>query len=701
MFTLTDVCRELSISPATGRNWIKLGKIRPEGKRGSSYIFSDDYVDKLKKELKAGKRSSLRSRRNKSFISGKAFYRDYISDKSKNAADIEKIVLFEADYELSSTSSADNQAENGISMPVRSRAILAEYAVRLILQRLFSPDEAALIIRECISSPLTDYLNHELTIGEYSSFVDDLIGDREEMISFLATKPIFYSPNPIYEAGEDILGLLFISLKNINLRKKAGAYYTPTNVVKRLLGNLFAASLMKHGQEKIIYDPCCGTCNFLLQLPPGIPMENLYASDIDEDSLKIARINMALKYNHPDFEFWQRHIHKANFLLDNIKPPKENGFDIILGNPPWGYSFNSEEKKYLKTNFSSAVSENPESYDLFLEKAVSLLAPFGLVSFVLPEAVLTVKSHTPVRNFLLRSTSLSHLDYLGEVFDRVQCPSVILQLERGNFLFDNPPLDGSFFFQLLPEIRDGKKSFTITNPRTLDPEYFDFLLPDEEYGLLQKIENLQSCVHLKDNAIFALGIVTGSNKEMLRERKRKGCEVILKGSDVFKYSFRLPKCYINYKPELCQQTAPMEYYRAPEKLLYRFIGNHLVFAYDDKKTLSLNSCNILIPQFKDISIKYILAVLNSRIAGYYFQKRFRSVKVLRSHLELIPIPVANKDLQLKIIAMVDDILNGIVAPQKVYDTLDRLIAEAYELTDSEYSMIISQFEGENSFFKKD
>ena len=41
-------------------------------------------------------------------------------------------------------------------------------------------------------------------------------------------------------------------------------------------------------------------------------------------------------------------------------------------------------------------------------------------------------------------------------------------------------------------------------------------------------------------------------------------------------------------------------------------------------------------------MKYIMAILNSRVAQFYFKKRFNSVKVLRSHIEQIPIPFVVK-----------------------------------------------------------
>ena len=94
-------------------------------------------------------------------------------------------------------------------------------------------------------------------------------------------------------------------------------------------------------------------------------------------------------------------------------------------------------------------------------------------------------------------------------------------------------------------------------------------------------------------------------------------------------------------------------YRAKEKLLYRFICNQLVFAYDDKKTLSLNSCNIVIPKIEKLQAKYILAILNSRIAQFIFNKKFDSVKILRAHIESIPIPNASEKQQNEIIKIVD------------------------------------------------
>ncbi len=667
MFTLTEVCKELSISPATGRNWIKLGKIKAEGKRGNAYVFSDEYVQRIKEELTKGERDALRSRRNKAYISGKALYRDYISSKSVNIPIIEKL-----------TDALSNEEE---CPTLLRKAIICDCAVQFIIQ---------ITNGEKHESLLREYLDGSLSLCTYSDLIDDFIGSKEELKEFLSSTSLFESYSYTYEIGEDILGLLYISLKSIGQRKKTGAYYTPNTVVKRLLGHLFEAYLLRSGQDKTILDPCCGTGNFLLQLPPGIPKENIFGSDIDEEGVLIARISLALKYQYPDASFWRNQIKVSDFLL-NDKPFGRDSYDVIFGNPPWGYSYSEDEKASLKKTFACAHLENPESCDLFLEQAIKLLTTDGFVSFVTPESVLNVKSHSVIREFILKNTYLSHLEYIGEVFDRVQCPSIILQLKK------QASQSEACFLKDSPKIYDKENCFEISADREVNSVCFDFLIPDEEYSLLKKMDELEGACRLKDNAIFALGIVTGSNKDMLKSRKSKSNEIILKGSDIFKYSFKKPKCYITFKPELCQQVAPEKYYRAKEKLLYRFIGNHLVFSYDNEQTLSLNSANLLIPQIEGLDIKYICAVLNSRICEYYFRKKFRSVKVLRSHIEQLPIPFASKEFQEEIVELVEKIMNTPEDKLSIYNTIDAKLKELYGLDDNEYQAMLRELDGENLF----
>ena len=83
-----------------------------------------------------------------------------------------------------------------------------------------------------------------------------------------------------------------------------------------------------------------------------------------------------------------------------------------------------------------------------------------------------------------------------------------------------------------------------------------------------------------------------------------------------------------------------------------------------------------------------MAILNSRIAQFVFEKRFNSIKVWRSHIEDIPIPACRDEEQKVVAGMVDEMLKN-PDNKELYDRLDMYIAELYGLTDDEYNVLMS------------
>lgn len=597
--TLEELCRKLSISLATGKNWVKLQKIIPGKIVDSKIYFDEEYCKTLIKDLQNDENNILKSRRNKKLKNGYSLYKSYVSKGSKNILILEDLISF-LDSKLKILTS-DNIKE-----------LISYYSAKM-LSAYFRTD-----------------------FDKYKYLVSDISNTEKIFELYPHLKEYEFE----YESGEDILGLIYLSLENINKRKSQGAYYTPTNVVKRLILKTFEN--YKSGK---ILDPCCGSGNFLIQLPDIISPEDIYGGDINDLSVKIARLNFAMKYKIFDKNFLYEHIIVQNFLTSESK----SKYDYIIGNPPWAYQFTEKEKTILRKKYLTAQGSNIESYDVVTEQALNKLNLNGYLSFVLPEAVLNVKSHSSLRKIIAAKSSIKYIEYLGETFDGVQCPSVIMGI-----CYNNNPLNTK---GMIVNFRG--REFVINLSRKISSGMFNFNCDDEEYALLEQMENIPNKVYLKNNAQFALGIVTGDNSKYLSNKKTPDNELILKGTDIEK--FRIKPCgnYIKYKSDEFQQCASSEFYRVKEKLVYKFISKKLVFAYDDKQTLTLNSCNILIPQIEGLNIKYILGVLNSDIVQFYFDKKFNSVKVLRSHLEQIPIPFVDYAHQKPIIELVDKILSGI------------------------------------------
>lgn len=653
VLTVDDVCKALSVSKATAKNWIRLGKIIPDI---DDQLFSAEYVEKFVAELKSGNNTKLKSRRNKKSATGKVLYKDYVHTASnqKLVTDLLELGVIENERDL--------------------LIVLANFAIQLYYQ--------SRNIQFANNNVLLDFLSQK-HISEFHSLIKDLIGKNTVDPTLINKLLPVLSKEILFVKGEDSLGFIYISLRDIGQRKSSGAYYTPKKVVSELIDRLYEndSDLI----SKTICDPCCGTGNFLLGLGArGIDYTNLYGQDIDPISVSLSRINIALMAPEMSARDIRSRIIVGNAYFETFTQK----FDVIVGNPPWGSDFSENDALRCRKLFKTAVGKSIESYDLFVEKALSMLNHKGVLAFVLPEAILSVAVHDTIRRMMLATCSFKFISYLGNVFSSVQCPSIILGIAPDN----KRTAVGC-------KVSTENRTFTISKPRTFSDGTLSLNVSDEENECLNAISNIKNVAYLKGNAKFALGIITGNNKEYISTEKCDDNEIILKGSDIQRYGITISGNYIRFAPESFQQVAPVEMYRAKEKLLYRFICDVPVFTYDDRQTLSLNSCNIVIPDIDGLEIKYILAILNSSVTAYFISKKFNSVKLLRSHIEQMPIPVVSMDVQTSIVKKVDRIMKSSKNISGLYEDLDSDIMALYGLTLKQINTIKAALRGKNLFLK--
>lgn len=665
--TLKELCECLSISQATGKNWIKLGKIKAQSTNNGKPYFEEGYVNRLKEALGSGELPYLKSRRNKRYSMGNGLYKSYISADSKNLTAAAKLI--------------DEISDRGLVITDEAiRIILAGCAMQLVLDK-----------NNCImGNDFSDsFFKAYSGLGNYFQLVTDLI-DMDSLPELFADAYGFiFTYGFSYVEGEDLLGLLYMSLKNMADKKEKGAYYTPDYVVRELLDQLFSDDVHDETkwEKRRLLDPCCGTGNFLIKLPCEASLYNIYGNDIDEISIALARINLALKYGAYDIEILYKNITCGDFLHDYC----EDAFDYIFGNPPWGAYFSEAERKRLADSYSVAAGKTIESYDVFIEEGLRRIKKHGALSFVLPEAVLNVKSHEGVRRLICKNTSITYLSRLGNIFYKVNCPCIILQLTYTGSSLDTRGMRVRDYCIKTAEKKDAEVSagkedsavYEINTSRNIDSRNFNFFVTDKEYAMIQRLmaDGGERFKYLKDNADFALGIVTGDNERYIQRVQTLSNEPIIRGRDISKYKIHDGGNYIEQNGNIFQQMAPIRMYRAEEKLIYRFINKKLIFAYDDEQRLILNSCNLLIPKIEGMSVKYILAILNSGVSQFLFDKCFHSVKVLRSHIEQLPIPVADAETRKKVEEYADALIRETDEEKWniLYEELDRYIASLFGL----------------------
>jgi len=641
--------KKLGVSTATIRNWVKLGSLKRAEATGRKLLFYEKDVDALFSNISTGKSDKLTKRRNKKAVKGLDLYTDYIESDESN------LVIA---TELSS----------------KNPSLFSENNLRIVLTTLAY--ELYTQIEHVEDLSLAEFIDSKKS--SFSVLLTDLLADSvltENVSSLVAGLNV-----PKFIPYQDFLGFIYISLNKLSNRKTTGSYFTPVKVVKHMISLVSSQHSLT---EETILDPSCGTGNFLLYaIQNGVKPEHIYGRDIDDISISIARINLYLNGLH-DIDLLKSHL----LSTDTLSYDDHSQYDIILGNPPWGYDFSMEQKASLIHRYKSASLHGCESYDIFIEKSLDLLKENGMLAFVLPEAILNVNTHSTIRHIITSCCSIDFISYLGNAFHGVDCPSILFGISKNG----KSSCVGC-------KVESGNQSFVIKNARSLDEDYWNFAITDSEDACLKTIANSDNKLYLKGQADFALGIVTGSNKDYISSEKNENNEIVLRGSNIYKYRFTVPDEYIKFEPENFQQVAPTKFYRAPEKLLYRFICSVPVFCYDNQQTLSLNSANILIPHVDGINIKYILAILNSLTVAFWCKKKYNSVKLLRSHIENIPIPVPNKDQQIRIVEMVDAIISSEENDKlDMFNELENIIMDLYQLDINARDIINKSSEPRNSF----
>lgn len=427
----------------------------------------------------------------------------------------------------------------------------------------------------------------------------------------------------------DILGSVYQCLLTEGEKNLKGSYYTPPKITKNMTSDLD----FSNGQTFL--DPCCGSGSFLLAVKATHPNQ-LFGYDNDYIACFIAKVNLLIKYKSVDFI---PHIYTCDYLDEyflcrlNTLPQT---FDYIVTNPPWG----AISHKYSTNVF---VSSN-ETFSLFFVKAYSQLNKTGKIRFLFPSAILNVKSHKDIRKFIIESNHLVQICFYNDMFSGVTTKFVDITL-------DKKTVSGN-----VQIIKDGYTLTMSINSFSQTENMVMNVLTSIDINIIEKVRTLGK--YNLGHSNWALGVVTGDNKNKLKKEYSAGCEKIYTGKEILPYRLKEPTNYIFYDRKQLQQVAKEEYYRAKEKLVYKFISNKLVFAYDSSGSLFLNSANILIPNVPNMSVKTVMAFLNSELYQYLYVVLFSEIKVLKGNLIELPFPHISNDMDKNIKKLVQDIIDG-------------------------------------------
>lgn len=457
----------------------------------------------------------------------------------------------------------------------------------------------------------------------------------------------------------DLLGLIYQCLLMEGEKNIAGAYYTPQHIAKDM------TKALDFSNGEIFLDPACGSGAFILSLKNAKPSQ-IFGIDNNPLAVFMAKINMLIKFSNVEFI---PQIYCIDYLANSIKNLNKP-FDYIITNPPWGAYRN---KNYKNTNIASS-----ERFALFFVKSYANLKQNGIMKFLLPNAMLNVKAHRDLREFILQNGTLQEIRHYANIFSGVSTEFVSIKHKK---YLESRVNKNIQINPKSPQCKIIKNNHTFSVPLSIFTQSQNFIfsaLDRQDIDIIQKVKNLGK--YNLAQSTWALGIVTGDNKNILQTMQNNQNEAIYTGKEIKPYRLKKPQYFIVYDRAKFQQVAKDEIYRASEKIVYKFISNNLVFAYDNSKALFLNSANILIPKIPNMSIKTVLGFLNSNIFLYLYKVLFGEIKVLKGNLIELPFPHITQNQDSEICALVSKMIEG---NNECESSLQDKIYDIFHITNNE------------------
>lgn len=364
----------------------------------------------------------------------------------------------------------------------------------------------------------------------------------------------------------------------------------------------------------------------------------------------------------------------------------KDGFDIVIGNPPYGAKL-SENDKILYRGLYPETQFKIDTYSLFILRSMNLLSINGICSYILPNTLLDNYFEEQVRLKVLKEYVLCEVNDLNDkIFDGAVVHAMIIafmnqklddysvKVNSGEKLYDEPQYIPASYFIEQPNCMISIRTF-------------------ESQGLIDKISC--NCKLLEQVIDIRQAIKSGDDKFYIsRYKENSNYKPILRGKDVGRFSYNFPGLYINYGKHL---ACPRQSYIFEQpKILIREAGATITATYDEDNYYimsSLYNALLIDPKF---NLKYILGLLNSSLFQYLMNKltfektkgAFTKAKIY--HYYNLPVKICNNQSQ--IISLVDRVLS-----QKKDDInadttseeqeIDRIIYKLYDLTYDEVKIV--------------
>jgi len=338
----------------------------------------------------------------------------------------------------------------------------------------------------------------------------------------------------LLRSSKDIFSDAFEIFVSKILKDEAGQFFTPPNIVK------FMVHYLDPELETKILDPACGHGGFLLESKDLLwskcelesdkieAISKLYGIDKDLFLAKISRLYLDILSNGKSNIFCEDSLDPKNYRAPAKEFIKNDNFDFIFTNPPFGVKIPINDSKIL-TNYqlghtwknvsgklemqNKVVKQQPPQV-LFIERCVQLLKDGGKLGIVLPEGIFGNPSDRYIWEYLISNGKILGIISLDQnTFQPYTCNKTsILFFQK----LKNIPKDYLIDFAIVENVghdKDGKILYKLNRDgsKQLD-SYGVAIVNDDLIDLHLKLKEAEQFNYLKEQQIFKISFSQIKNK---------------------------------------------------------------------------------------------------------------------------------------------------------------------------------------------
>lgn len=375
---------------------------------------------------------------------------------------------------------------------------------------------------------------------------------------------------------------------------------------------------------------------------------------------KAGEIGQQKRFFHWDLEFPEAFV---DLERNTWKRNEEQGFDAVIGNPPYDVLAEREVGHSLQEllgyfhqvqRYQVALGGKLNLYKTFVARGLSLIRQEGILGFIVPMPLLGDQQAVALRKYLLTQTCLEvvevfpqHIDASRRVFAEANLTTCVFTAK--NF----PPTSshhvlirvnpGKVIEESLPQLRA-----SIEDIVALGAENFTLpICSPSEWNILKKLENMSQLEPLGAGCKSFQGEINETTDREYLSPEGK-VTLVLRGAHVCRYavreSWRHNDLYIDAHRYLqvrgtnskaghsrfervgFQRSAPQNNFR------------RLIAAPIPVGSFCFDTVSYFIPEQCKLSKGVLLVLLNSEILDWYFDIGSTNSKVNEYRLNILPAP---------------------------------------------------------------